>query len=188
MEALTEKEIELIELIGRKPTASQRSLASEIKISLGMVNLFLRKLTKKGLLTIQKVNQRDLEYILTPEGLKARAGYNLDYLDKRLNHFVRAKEMVTDKLDQLIADGYRSVYIMAKGEWSEIGFIAAMNMDISLAGFVGSVSGRFLGQPVFTAEEMLAKKHDTATCVLVLNGHNPAAQQKLAGQVRLFHV
>lgn len=189
MTALSEKEIELIEVLGRNPSASQRSLASEIKISLGMVNLFVRKLAKKGLVTIRKVNQRDLQYILTPEGMKARAGYNLRYLENHLNHFVRAKELVTEKLAEVRGHGYRTVYLLAKGEWSEIGFLAAANMEVHFAGFVGTVAGsRFLGQPVYTVEEMLAMTHPPDACVLVLNGHNVPVQEQLTGKVRLFHV
>lgn len=189
MDTLTDKEIELIELLGRKPTASQRSLASEVRISLGMVNLFLRKLAKKGLVTIQKVNQRDLEYILTADGLKARAGYNLRHLESNLNYFIRAKQMVTNKICELREQGYTRLYLLAKGEWSEIGFIAAANLELNFAGFVGTIAGsRFLGQPVFTVEEMLAQSFAADTCVLVLNGHNPPAQEKLTGHIRIFHV
>ncbi|HNW94102.1 MAG TPA: winged helix-turn-helix transcriptional regulator [bacterium] len=181
---LTDKELELINVLGRQPHTSQRSLANEVRISLGMVNLFVRKLTKKGLVTVQKINRRDLRYILTPAGLKARASYNLQYLDKRLTHFVRAKELVTEKLDEVLAGGFHSVYLMAKGEWSEIGFIAAKGMGIDLLGFVGTVPGsRVLGCPVYTIEEMLARPHAVDTCLLVLNGHNPSAQEKLAGRI-----
>lgn len=76
--ALAPQEYRLIQAIGRLPDGSQRALSQELGISLGMTNILLKRLAKKGLLKAQKLDWNRTRYLLTYEGVaeKARKSYS----------------------------------------------------------------------------------------------------------------
>ena len=65
---ISENEWRLLQAVEFGDAASQRKLAGHLDISLGMVNLCIRRLMKKGLLKTRGLNGRKLKYILTPKG------------------------------------------------------------------------------------------------------------------------
>lgn len=67
--------------IARNDKISQRQLAAQTNLSLGHLNLILHRLVAKGLLKIEKVNARNLRYIVTPQGITRNT--------KRTYHFIR---------------------------------------------------------------------------------------------------
>lgn len=50
--------------------ASQRDLAEYTNLSLGMTNALLRRFADKGWLYMKKISKRNIQYVLTPQGLK----------------------------------------------------------------------------------------------------------------------
>jgi len=188
MAELTEKEIELLYELGRDDSLSQRRLAEKVRISLGATNLFLRKLARKGLLKVKKINKRNLQYVLTPEGFSERARWNFLCLEQNLNYFANAKSVLIERIDRIIAAGYRSIYIFGSSEQAEIAFLGIMNSDITLKGFIGKERGRFLDYPVFTVDEILEQEISATECVLILNGPDEEIITRLQSKLKVFHV
>ena len=67
----TEKELTLLVQIERDAHISQRDLAKGVGLSLGMTNAILKRLVTKGLLMVQKINNRNIRYIVTAKGIEA---------------------------------------------------------------------------------------------------------------------
>src|SRR6056297_2173118 len=66
----TAKEIEIIENIYHsQPDMRQRDLAQIAGLSLGMTNAILKRLAQKGWITVRKVNNRNISYAVSPEGM-----------------------------------------------------------------------------------------------------------------------
>lgn len=191
MNQLTEKEIELLHELGKNPSISQRALADRIRISLGMVNLFLRKLGQKGLVKVRKINKRNLQYILTPEGFAERAHHNLHYLENNIQYFVNVKSAINEKVDELVRGGCRAIFIYGKQEWAEVGFLSVKHYDLIFRGFIGDQPGRFLDHPVFTLDEVLAREPAGGDAVLVFGNGAERANPKiaeLAKKMTVFYV
>jgi DNA-binding MarR family transcriptional regulator len=67
-----ETEITILENIhANSDGIRQRDLAEIAGLSLGMTNSILKRLAVKGLLTIKRVNNRNIHYIVTPSGIEA---------------------------------------------------------------------------------------------------------------------
>ncbi|MFD2741656.1 MarR family EPS-associated transcriptional regulator [Sulfitobacter aestuarii] len=70
------------------PALSQRALAAELGLSLGMVNYCLRALVDRGQVKIRNFraadNKRRYAYVLTPSGLAAKARLTRDFLKRRM--------------------------------------------------------------------------------------------------------
>ena len=74
-----EKELAVLRELSARPeiAASQRQIARNARVSLGMTNLILKTLARKGYVKIKKLNQKKVRYILTPRGAaeKTRKAY-----------------------------------------------------------------------------------------------------------------
>ena len=69
-------EFEIIKSVESKNTITQRELAKKTGLSLGAVNVLIKRLIQKGLLKIEQINARTIRYILTPKGLLERSKRN----------------------------------------------------------------------------------------------------------------
>jgi DNA-binding MarR family transcriptional regulator len=59
---------------------TQRSIARAAGLSLGMTNVLLKRFSEKGWVTVKRVNARNLQYALTPEGAQEIARRTYRYL------------------------------------------------------------------------------------------------------------
>lgn len=113
----SDKELELLERIRRNRTAlRQRDLARVSGLSLGMTNAILKRLAQKGLLTVRKVNNRNIHYAVTPRGMEqiARRGYR--YLRKTIGNVVQYKEALRRLLEAIRAAGYRRLVLVGRSD------------------------------------------------------------------------
>jgi DNA-binding MarR family transcriptional regulator len=61
--------LKLIQSLDKEPEQTQRDLASELNVSLGLVNAFIKRLLNKGYFKIKTIPKNRIRYILTPEGM-----------------------------------------------------------------------------------------------------------------------
>ena len=76
-ETLPENEFSLIREITRDPAQTQRELSHNVGISLGMTNLLLKRLIKKGYIKVKQLDWNKTQYLLTIKGMmeKTRKSY-----------------------------------------------------------------------------------------------------------------
>lgn len=83
-----EDRFKLLQLLSTNPEASQRTLASELGISLGKLNYCLRALIDKGLVKAANFksssNKTAYAYYLTPKGIDDKAGTTVRFLKRKL--------------------------------------------------------------------------------------------------------
>ena len=66
-------EFVVLKSIESKNTITQRELAKRTGLSLGAVNVLIKRLINKGLLKIEHINAKTMKYILTPKGIMEKA-------------------------------------------------------------------------------------------------------------------
>ena len=66
-------EVLILEELEKNSDITQRELSEKTGLSLGMVNLLLKKFIKKGFVKLERLNSKSFRYILTPEGFKETA-------------------------------------------------------------------------------------------------------------------
>jgi len=89
-----EEEYQVLTYLQENETTTQRKISSRTGLSLGAVNLLLKKMVRKGLIKVEKINARSMRYILTPRGLQEKA--RLTYL------FIRSSYRRIIKINQAI--------------------------------------------------------------------------------------
>ena len=94
--SLHERELDILEAIHNRRHIKQRDLAHILGISVGMTNAIIRRLAQKGLLTVKKVNNRNIRYAVSPEGTEALARRSFRYLKNTIRNVVDSKQAVED--------------------------------------------------------------------------------------------
>ena len=77
---------------------TQRSLARTAGLSLGMTNVLLKRFSEKGWVTVKRVNARNLQYALTPEGVQEIARRTYRYLKRT----ARSTALYRDLLEEFV--------------------------------------------------------------------------------------
>src|SRR5262245_30383264 len=70
---------------------SQRHIAAELGIALGLVNAYLKRCIKKGWVKVNQAPARRYAYYLTPQGFAEKSRLTVDYLSDSFSFFRRAK-------------------------------------------------------------------------------------------------
>ena len=99
---INQEQFEILRKVLKKPSSSQRELASELGISLGKINFILNELKKKGLIKINnfKKNKNKINYIyiLTPRGIDHRIKLTLKFMKRKMQEYDELKaEIEKDK-------------------------------------------------------------------------------------------
>src|SRR6478735_8332225 len=86
-----QSELGVLRLLEDSPSRSQREVASELGMSLGKVNYLLKALLDKGFVKIQNFrnssNKRAYAYLLTPEGVAAKADLTRNFLARKIAEY-----------------------------------------------------------------------------------------------------
>jgi DNA-binding MarR family transcriptional regulator len=140
----------LLESVERDGAQSQRKLASDLGIALGLVNAYLKRCVKKGLLKIGQAPARRYAYYLTPHGFAEKSRLTVEYLSSSLSLFRQAKKDCAAALETARARGFSRIAILGVSDLAEIAAICALDTGIIIAGVVDPESDlpRFVGVPV----------------------------------------
>ena len=117
-ELLNEREFELINIIGPRIGLNQRDLSRHMNLSLGNVNMLLRRMISKGFLRIKQLDKRKVEYILTPKGFAEKMRKSVNYTLKTINSIGLIKERLKKVLKDLVNKGERNFYIWGESDFA----------------------------------------------------------------------
>ncbi len=140
----------LLESVERDGAQSQRKLASDLGIALGLANAYLKRCVKKGLLKIGQAPARRYAYYLTPHGFSEKSRLTVEYLSSSFSFFRHAREDCASVLKTAHARGWSKVVLAGVSDLAEIATICALEQNISIVAVVDAKSANelFVGTPV----------------------------------------
>ena len=140
----------LLESLGRESGQSQRRLAAELGIAVGLVNIYLKRCVKKGLLKMTDAPARRYAYYLTPQGFSEKARLTLEYLTYSFDLFRRAKADCRSVFVDASTRGFDRVVLAGVSEIAEIAAICALETGVHIVAIVdaGSTLKTYVGLPV----------------------------------------
>ncbi|HET7847896.1 MAG TPA: winged helix-turn-helix transcriptional regulator [Pseudolabrys sp.] len=130
---------------------SQRRLASELGIALGLANAYLKRCVKKGLVKVRHAPARRYAYYLTPQGFAEKSRLTVEYLSYSFGFFRQAKTDCSALFDSAAERGTGTVLLLGQSDLAEIAALCAMEHGIKIAGVVqkNAAKPEFIGLPVF---------------------------------------
>lgn len=140
----------LLESVERNGVQSQRRLAAELGIALGLVNAYLRRCISKGLLKVAKAPARRYAYYVTPRGFAEKSRLTVQYLSYSFSFFRRAKSDCIAVLAMASGLGCKHVVLAGVSDVAEIVIISALESGVEIVAIVDrcSPAARFAGCPV----------------------------------------
>jgi DNA-binding MarR family transcriptional regulator len=171
----------LLEYVGRGGEQSQRRLASELGVALGLANTYLKRCVKKGLVKVRQVPARRYAYYLTPRGFAEKSRLTFEYMSVSFALFRRAKADCTAALESAKSRGYRRIAFLGASDIAEIAAICALDGGFAVTAVVdeGLAAARFAGAPVVSRLDALAPPPDA---VLVTDMQHAAAVAQAAAE------
>ncbi len=97
---MDEHYLKLLNELSKDNNTSQRTLSKRLGVSLGKINYVLNALKDKGLVKAKKfknsANRLGYSYILTFEGIKAKAELTYDFLKVKTNEYETLKKEIEE--------------------------------------------------------------------------------------------
>ena len=112
-----EHELEILENIYKNSEhVHQRDLAKIVGLSLGMTNAILKRLVKKGWLKIRKVNNRNIQYIVSPRGVEEISRRSYRYFKRTIKNVVYYKEAISELIRGIKNRGYTGIVLVGQSD------------------------------------------------------------------------
>ena len=141
----------LLDAVEQDRAHSQRLLASELGIALGLVNAYLKRCVKKGLVKVRGAPARRYAYYLTPQGFAEKSRLTVEYLSYSFGFFRQAKTDCSELFRTAEAGGMKKLIFAGQSDLAEIAALCAMEHGIEIVGVVqdGATPSQFIGLPLF---------------------------------------
>jgi DNA-binding MarR family transcriptional regulator len=139
----------LLSAVERDSAVTQRHLASELGIALGLANAYLKRCAKKGLIKMRQAPLNRYAYYLTPRGFAEKSRLTAEYLTISFDFFRRARRDCAALLEGCAARGWRRVALAGAGELAEIAALGAAEAGVTIVAVIDPGGGRSCaGRPV----------------------------------------
>jgi DNA-binding MarR family transcriptional regulator len=140
----------LLTSIERDSSITQRKLAGDLGIALGLANAYLRHCVRKGLVKISQVPLNRYAYYLTPQGFAEKSRLTAEYLTVSFNFFRKARGDCAVLLRQCAALGWHRVALYGAGDLAEIVVLSAGESEIEVVCVIdpAQAGGRCAGLPI----------------------------------------
>jgi DNA-binding MarR family transcriptional regulator len=125
---------ELLERIGDSAEVNQRGLATELGVALGLVNAYLKRCVRKGLVKVKEVPARRYRYYLTPKGFAEKSRLTLQFLGDSFIALRRASASFERLYAELAAAGARTAVLCGDDDMVEVGVLASLAGPIRVVG------------------------------------------------------
>ena len=115
---------------------SQRHIAAELGIALGLVNAYLKRCVKKGLVKVHDAPARRYAYYLTPQGFAEKSRLTVQYLTHSFSFFRLAKDDCTRAFEVAKAKGFNRLVLAGKSDLAEIAILCAVEANVTIVAVV----------------------------------------------------
>ncbi|MCC7015882.1 MAG: winged helix-turn-helix transcriptional regulator [Rhodospirillales bacterium] len=140
----------VLNAVEENSAVTQRSLALDLGIALGLANAYLKRCAKKGLIKIIQAPANRYAYYLTPQGFAEKSRLTARYLSQSFNLFRFARMQYDEIFGAFAARGWRRIAFAGAGDLAEIAALCASRHDLKLTGLLDAVAagGTQQGLPV----------------------------------------
>jgi DNA-binding MarR family transcriptional regulator len=130
----------VLDVIERNPTITQRSVARELNIALGLANTYLKRCARKGLIKVSEVPARRYAYYLTPQGFAEKSRLTAQYLADSFSFFRQARKQCGDAFATAAARGQRRLLLIGEGELAEIASLVVRDHAVEIVAVIAATS------------------------------------------------
>ncbi len=155
MDLRQQRDLQLLNEVGNNPAVTQRTLAKKLGVALGLANLYLKRLARKGYIKTTTDHSHHVRYLLTRRGIAERSRLTEFHMQNSLSYYRHLRQRLRRVLSKLAREGSRQLVIYGTGELAELAYLALREFGLTLVGFVNGKGARtFLSCPLLTIEAL----------------------------------
>ena len=166
MEKNLERELEILTAISEGHPLTQRDLAERLGVALGLTNLYLKRLARKGFIKItdfprKPAARKRLRYLLTPQGISEKTRLTYEHVAYSLSLYRRARQTLRESLSLLPEGGMKRIALYGTGEAAELAYLTLKEFGLEPVGvFSRDSADAFLGFSVRGLAEIPGEEID----------------------------
>ena len=134
--------LEILDIVQRNEQVSQRHLARQLGVALGLANSYLKRCVKKGWVKVQQAPANRYLYYLTPTGFTEKSRLTAEYLSTSLSFYREAGDSCQRVFDECERNGWHRLLLCGMSELAEIATLRAMERGVTIIGFYDPASER----------------------------------------------
>ncbi|MBW1697375.1 MAG: winged helix-turn-helix transcriptional regulator [Deltaproteobacteria bacterium] len=124
--------LKILEQIDKDHPPSQRDLANELNISLGLVNSFIKRLANKGYFKMVNIQKNRVKYLITPKGMAEKTRLTYEFIKLSYKFYNGARQKLRELYKNLEAEGCSRVVFYGAGDLAEIAYISRHGTSIKI--------------------------------------------------------
>ena len=124
--------LNMLDLVEREQAVTQRLIARELGIALGLANAYLKRCIQKGLIKVSEVPPRRYAYYLTPKGFAEKSRLTASYLSHSFSFFRRAREECAQLFAAAARRGHQRLALIGDGDLAEIASLVARDYPVEI--------------------------------------------------------
>ncbi len=172
MDLQGQRDLLLLNELARDGGATQRLLSTKLGVALGLTNLYLKRLARKGYIKVTTIPRNRIRYLLTPQGLAEKSRLTYQYMQYSLSYYRDIRAQLKEMLAPLEGGGGQRAAICGTNELAELAYLSLREMNIDCVGFVdGRTRETFLSHPVSSPDQIAGWRVD---CVLIADMEHAA--------------
>ena len=144
----------ILEEISEDQSLTQRKLSKKLGIALGLTNLYLKRLIKKGYIMVDTMPRNRIIYNLTPKGIAEKSKLTYEYMKYSFNFYKDLRLRVKKVFLAIEKDKAKKIVFYGAGEIAEIAYLSLQETSLDLVAVVDDfkVGKNFFGKKVKPAK------------------------------------
>ncbi|NQU16571.1 MAG: winged helix-turn-helix transcriptional regulator [Candidatus Saganbacteria bacterium] len=138
---VNENELKVIEEITKKGNLTQRELSSKTNLSLGAVNIIIKRLVTRGIIKTRGLTAKKAEYMVTPKGFSEKAKKTYNYMLKTVDLVKKVREEIAKLVLDEYNRGQRKFVILGNDDLADIIELALKGFDYRRVNSVEEIDG-----------------------------------------------
>ena len=126
----------LLSAVEESSSVTQRAVAKELGIALGLVNTYLKRCVKKGLIKVRQVPANRYAYYLTPKGFSEKARLTGEYLSQGFQLFRLSRSQIVEIMEDCENQGLKKIVLVGATDITEIAILCAQEFDLGISGIL----------------------------------------------------
>jgi DNA-binding MarR family transcriptional regulator len=163
----------LLDSVERDGGQSQRRIAAELGIALGLVNAYLKRCITKGLVKVNEAPARRYAYYLTPKGFAEKSRLTVEYLSYSFSFFRQARSDCSALLRGAVEAGLTRLVLAGKSDLAEVAAICALESGARIVAIVdpSAKEDRALGVPLLRSFDEVEAAFDAIVITDLLTAY-----------------
>jgi DNA-binding Lrp family transcriptional regulator len=176
MDIEAHRDLRLLEAVEADSRVTQRSLSTQLGIALGLTNIYLKRLVRKGYIKCVNVQSNRITYLLTPHGIAEKLRLTYEFMDYSLTLYGEVRQHLRSVIRECAAAG-RRVAIFGRGEAAELSYLALKEFGLDPVAIFDLEGGQeFLGMPVLPISRHVDFAYDLMIVATLENSGQPVAR------------